>query len=156
MPTRETRRDRADRATRAVLVDLGMEARDARIGAGISLATVGAVCGLSPSEVSRLERALIANASIRALNRIAHDSGHQISVKLYPGDDPIRDVAHARLIERVRQRIDPRFHSQTEAPLPGKSTLRGWDAMLTLDAERTAIEARRGSGTVRRWTGASG
>jgi transcriptional regulator with XRE-family HTH domain len=141
MPSRETRRDRADRATRTMLLELGGGVRDERIGSGVSLATLGDAIGLSASEVSRLERAMVPNASLLELNRLAHATGQRLSVKLYPGDDPIRDVAHVRLIERFRQRIHPGFLWRTEAPLPGPSSLRGWDALLTRDSQRTALEA---------------
>ena len=141
MTTRENRRARADRHSRQLRIDGGAELREIRIGAGLSLDDVGAAIGMSGSEVGRIERGLIEDVSVRNLDRIAHASGHHLSLKLYPADDPIRDAAQVRLLERLRVRLHPSLGWRTEVPLHGATSLSAWDAVVRSESDRTAIDA---------------
>ena len=64
----------------------------------------------------------------------------EISVRFYPGSDPLRDAAHAALLERLRGRLHPSLGWRLEVPLPIEGDRRAWDA-LVVGAGRTAIEA---------------
>jgi hypothetical protein len=138
--TRIERRRLADQLTDRALFDVGSELRDDRLSSGLSLASIGAVSDMSRWEVARYERAELPDASFRAHNRLAAANGVRLSLKLYPLMDPVRDVAHARLLDRLRDRVGTSLRWRPEVPLPG-STLRAWDAMVVGHRERTAVEA---------------
>jgi hypothetical protein len=54
----------------------------------------------------------------------------EASLRLFPAGDPVRDVAHVALLERLRARIDARLRWRTEVPLPNTGDLRAWDATI--------------------------
>jgi hypothetical protein len=138
----DTRRvARADRRTMRILRELGTANREARIGAGTSQTVAGAGVGMSRSQVVRLEDAANPNASLRQLNRLAAANGYKLVVRAYPDADPIRDVAHARLLERLRRRCVAPLEWRPEVPLPEPGELRGWDSNIFRGPARVAIEA---------------
>ena len=56
--------------------------------------------------------------------------GLDLSARLYPAGEPIRDVAHRALIERLRLRLHPSLTLLTEVPLPIPGDRRAWDAII--------------------------
>ena len=130
MATRDTATARADRETNRALSTIGREIRDARTAAGISQTVVGRNVGISHAHVSRLERGLVASASVRVLARMAETVGLDLAVRAYPGGDPIRDIAQVRLLERFRARLHPGLRWRTEVPLPIPGDRRAWDAVI--------------------------
>src|SRR5439155_4521603 len=138
MATRERFIDRAQR--RRIVSVVGNELRDARVGSGLSQAAVGRAAGMSHAQVGRIERARISGVSVDQLCRLSAALGMEISVRFYPGSDPLRDAAHAALLERLRGRLHPSLGWRLEVPLPIERDRRAWDA-LVVGAGRTAIEA---------------
>jgi transcriptional regulator with XRE-family HTH domain len=130
MPTRERPTDRARRVVDVDLARLGTELRTARIGAGLSLRSVATAVGVSATHVMRVERGLVPNVSVRLLARIGSVVGLAVRVRAYPGPDPIRDAAQARLLGRLVGRLHPRLTVRTEVPLPIATDLRAWDAAI--------------------------
>ena len=59
---------------------------------------------MSAAQVSRIERGLLAHVALEDLARIAAVLGLDLSARLYPLGDPIRDVAQQALLERLRSR----------------------------------------------------
>ena len=83
------------------------------------------------------------NLSIVEASRIAGILGLDLSVRLYPGQGPLRDEAHSSRLSRVLEHVRPPFRYRTEVPLPAQplhSELRAWDAMITGAGRRTAVE----------------
>jgi transcriptional regulator with XRE-family HTH domain len=70
MASRERPVDRGTRRAAEARFELGREARRARTDRGLSQAIVGRAVGMSPSEVSRIERGLIVEVSVLDLSRI--------------------------------------------------------------------------------------
>jgi hypothetical protein len=63
------------------------------------------------------------------------------SVRPYPAGDAINDAAQVALLGRLRARCHPSLVWRTEVPLPLPGDLRAWDATITSDAIRAAVEA---------------
>jgi len=131
VPTRERPTDRASRLVDHDLLKIGDELRNARVGAGLSLRFVGARVGRSATPVMRIERGLVPNVSVRQLARIGAVVGLNVRVRTYPGADPIRDIAQAKLLGRLSARLHQRLGFQTEVPLPIQGDQRGWDGWIS-------------------------
>jgi transcriptional regulator with XRE-family HTH domain len=141
MGTRERRIDRANAITTKTRTTVGRELREARVAAGLSQREVGSAVGMSHSQVSRIELGGLANMTVEQLSRLAIAVGLEVSVRLYPASDPVRDVAHIRLLERLRSRLHPSLTWRTEVPLPIPGDLRAWDAVVAGAGWKVAIEA---------------
>jgi transcriptional regulator with XRE-family HTH domain len=113
-----------------MLATAGEELRRARTTAGLSQRDVAEAAGLSHATVSRIERAASPETSLLLLARLASVVGLKASLRFYPDGDPIRDVAHTRLLERLRFRIHPDLRWRTEVPLLIPGDLRAWDASI--------------------------
>lgn len=141
MSSRERPVDRAARLSHRALTTLGDEVREARTGAGLSQAAVGAAAGVSHTTVGRIERGRQLGADVPLPSRVCAAVGLDLSVRAFPGGDPIRDVAQVRLLARLRDRLGPGLSWRTEVPLPAVGDPRAWDAMVG-DGQATAgVEA---------------
>src|SRR5215212_5628020 len=100
MPTRERRLDHGNRASNRILASVGEEFRQARLAAGLSQAAVASASSLSTTQISRIERAKLSSATVNQAARLASVLGLDLSVKLYPGGQPLRDHAHLELCRR--------------------------------------------------------
>ena len=135
---------------------IGREIRLARQQLGLSIATVAREVGISPSELSRIERGMAEWASVVVLAQICAVVGLDLSVKAYPGGRPIRDAQHAALLARFRARLHPSLRWSTEVPLPNPGDQRAWDGMVRGERWRYGTEAELnpidGQALVRRLT----
>ena len=141
MATRDRPLDRANRTAAALVSAAAEELRRARTNAGLSQRDVALVVGLSHATVSRIERAASPEVSLLALARVASAVGLKPNLRLYPDGDPIRDVAHTRLLERLRVRIHPSLRWRTEVPLLIPGDLRAWDATIVGPEFGIGVEA---------------
>ncbi|MEO8571561.1 MAG: helix-turn-helix domain-containing protein [Chloroflexota bacterium] len=133
----------ASRATRIATDDETRVRNDisqARRGAGLSQDEIGRPCGLSRSQVARIE-AGSRRATIRELACLGGVVGLDVRLRDYPAGDPIRDAGQLRLLERFRVRLHPALRWSTEVPLPMDGDLRAWDAVIRGTGWRLAIEA---------------
>jgi transcriptional regulator with XRE-family HTH domain len=130
MPAIERAVDQARQRARRLLLEIGRELRAARTSRGLSQATVAAAAGLSQAQVSRIERGLYPGVTIDAQARLAAVLGLDISVRLYPAGQPIRDKAHIALLERFRRAVGPAWKWTAEAPLPIPGDKRAWDRRM--------------------------
>lgn len=135
--TRERAAERAGDAVRSA----GRDIRVARRDRNLSQASLGEATGLSPSAVSRIERGLSPEVSIRKVTLLAEAVGLEASFRLYAGGGPIRDRAHAALLARFRERAHRDLRWATEVPLPNPGDARAWDAMLQGRDWRCGVEA---------------
>lgn len=141
MTTRERPVHRGRRRAEEQRARLASEIRLARINAGLSLRDVGRAAGLDHARIWRFERNRITDLRLEDLGAIAAIVGLDLSLRAFPGGDPIRDVAHARLLERLRRELHPSLRWRTEVPLPGPGEQRAWDAVIGRDGWRVGVEA---------------
>lgn len=130
MPASERRFVRADQRAALALGNLGRELRTARVSHGLSQRAVGAASRVEQAEVSRIEAGRRPGATIRTLARLATAVGLELSVRLYPGGQPIRDKAHIALLARFRKTVGESWTWVAEVPLPIPGDKRAWDRVL--------------------------
>ena len=91
----------------------------ARRNSVLSQDAVGAACGISGSAAVGLD----------------------VRLQAYPAGDPIRDAGQARLLARLRPRLNPVLRWSTEVVLPIPGDLRAWDAVIEGRGWRIGVEA---------------
>jgi transcriptional regulator with XRE-family HTH domain len=133
--------DRASQRTDAAIRRAGVELRAARRDRNVSQREVGRSIGLSASAISRIERGLVPEVTVIRLAQLAESVGLEVSIRLFPGGQPIRDAAHAALLARFRSATHPDLRWGIEVPLPGRGDQRAWDAMLAGPGWRYGVEA---------------
>jgi transcriptional regulator with XRE-family HTH domain len=141
MTARNRRLDRALHRSRELVELAAREVLLARETAGLSQAAAARAVGMSPSEFGRVERALHRNVTLEQLCRASAAVGLKASLRFYPDGDPVREVGQARLLERLRGRVNARIPWRTEVPLHTISDLRSWDAQLWFPDCGVGIEA---------------
>ena len=140
MATRERPRDRGRRRAREGRIRAAAELRTARTGAGLSLRAVGAAAGVDHARLWRFERGRC-ELGLEEIGAVAAVVGLDLSIRLYPASDPIRDVAHARLLQRFRAELHHGLRWHTEVPFPSPGDLRSWDAVTGGTDWRVGVEA---------------
>ena len=120
---------------------MGHEVRQARLDDDLSQAVASSAIGMSKSAWSRLERGEALRLPLLDLARAAAAVGLDLSIRAYPGGQPVRDIAHLQLLERFRAVLGPGTHWQTEVPLPIGGDQRAWDAHILAPGARIGIEA---------------
>ncbi len=120
---------------------MGRELREARRSAGLRQADVAAAAGISTSWVSRVERGLADEIGLRRLSIMLAIVGLDLSVRAYPGAQPLRDEGHRRLLARIRALLPVGAAWRTEVPLPRPGDARAWDAMTRRWGLQVGIEA---------------
>jgi transcriptional regulator with XRE-family HTH domain len=141
MGSRERAIDIGAARAREILARLPAEARSARLDAGLSQIEVARALRMSRSQYSRIERGLSPDLSITIAVRMFAVLGFDLAVRPYPAGDAINDAAQVALLGRLRARCHPSLTWRTEVPLPLPGDLRAWDATITSDAIRAAVEA---------------
>lgn len=140
MPAADRRRARATARARNLAIDLGREIGISRRVAGLTQATAGRVVGMSHSEWGRIERGVLREVSVDQLSRAGSAVGLKLWARFYPDGEPIRDAAHARLLERLRACVTPPLRWRSEVPLPDGSD-RAWDSVIVPPDEFVGVEA---------------
>ncbi|MGZ8437925.1 MAG: helix-turn-helix domain-containing protein [Candidatus Limnocylindrales bacterium] len=119
---------------------MASEVRVSRVGAGLSLREVGAAADVDHASLWRFERRQ-SDLQIDDLAAVCQILGLDLAIRAYPAGDPIRDVAHARLLARFKARLSPSLGWSTEVPVAGPGDLRAWDAVIRGHAWRLPVEA---------------
>jgi hypothetical protein len=83
----------------------------------------------------------VGGASIDQISRLAAVLGLDLSIRLHPAGDPVRDTAHLALLDRLRRRLHPTLGWQTEVPMPIPGDRRAWDAVIKVKDVRIGVEA---------------
>ncbi len=133
--------DRGSRLGRAILINLGTEVRNARLGRGLSQSHVAHACGLSQSTIQRVETGGAIGLSLLDLARVLSAVGLDLTARAYPGGSPIQDAGHAGLLARLRAELPPSTPWKYEVPFPSHGDPRAWDAVVRLDRTSVGIEA---------------
>jgi transcriptional regulator with XRE-family HTH domain len=124
-------------ATELVLREL----RLGRIDRNLSGEVVGGAIGISAAHYSRVERGLVRGLTIEQASTLLSAVGLELAVRVYPSGQPIRDRAHAALIERLRSMLHASLTVSTEVPFPTEGDLRAWDVVVRGRGWRHAFEA---------------
>lgn len=136
--------DRGTESGIAGLARIGRELREARRDRGLSLAASARVAGVSVAELSRLERGQSRMVPYLRLARCAAVVGLDLSSRLYPGANALRDAGHASLLGDFRAGLHRSIRWATEVPLPIPGDLRAWDALIAAEPWRYSVEAETG------------
>ncbi len=123
------------------LLEIGRELRAARIARALSQREVAAAVGITQSQLSRIERGLYPSVTIDVLTKVAVAVGLELSLRLFPGGQPIRDKAHVALLERFRRAVGDLWHWAAEVPLPIPGDKRAWDRVLRREGVVIGVEA---------------
>jgi transcriptional regulator with XRE-family HTH domain len=141
MGTKQRPADAGAERARRIVTDLGTELRRAREQHGLSQAVVGRAAGISPSQVSRIERAQTPRISIMRVSRLLAVVGLELAARAYPAGEPIRDAAHLALMDRFRAAVSSSVAWRFEVPIGPTGGLRAWDAWMLIDGVQIAVEA---------------
>ena len=133
--------DRGTERGRRLRTSIGLEARQARVGRNLTLARVCGAVGVSTSTGSRLERGLLEHVDVMLLARFCAVVGLDLSIRAYPGGQPIRDAAQLALLREFRALVHTSLDWATEVPLPLTGDLRAWDGLLRGKGWRYGVEA---------------
>lgn len=109
---------------------------------------------MSASTGSRLERGLLEHVDVMLLAKFCAVVGLDLSIKAFPGGQPIRDAAHLAMLGEFRGLLHPSLDWATEVPLPSPGDPRAWDGMVRGAGWRYGAEAETaphdGQATLRR------
>lgn len=141
MPARQRAVDLGTARGRKAVAELAREFELARLNHGLSYAEVGRAVGLSDSQVGRIARGRSPSLAIEQVCRLLAAVGLEVSIRVYPKGQPIRDAAHLGLLETFRSRLHASLRWRTEVPLPIAGDLRAWDALIGGRGWELAVEA---------------
>jgi transcriptional regulator with XRE-family HTH domain len=141
MPGRLRRQDVAVERSRAIRNEIGRALRDARLDRDLSLRAIAAATRISAPVGSRIERGVLQSVTFEQVMRMGAAVGLDLAARFYPAGEPIRDAAHAALIERLRVRLHPSLMLLTEVPLPLNGDRRAWDAIIRGAGWQIPVEA---------------
>jgi transcriptional regulator with XRE-family HTH domain len=141
MPAHARRNVVADERAARLLADIGRELRHARMTRGLSQRSIAAATSVDQAEISRIERGRRPGATIRVLTRMAGAVGLDLSMRLFPGGQALRDEAHVKLLARFRRLVGEKWQWASEVPLPIPGDRRAWDRLLSGAGIRIGIEA---------------
>jgi transcriptional regulator with XRE-family HTH domain len=141
MATRQRPADVGAAQARAIIGELSREIRQARLDRGLSQRAVGQEIGLGRSWVSRIERGLVEDLTIRHASMLLAASGMRLSARAFPDGVPIREAGHALLLERFRQLLHRSLRWATEVAMPIRGDLRAWDGVVLGPDWRVGVEA---------------
>ena len=154
MATRERPVDRASRLGSAALRRVGEDIRIARVGLGLSLASVAASADVSAAQVSRIERGDAPNVPYVDVARLCGTVGLDLGSRTYPSGRSVRDAGHVALLADFAALLHPSLRWDTEVPLPIAGDQRAWVGLIRGAGWRYAAEAetapRDGQALVRR------
>ncbi len=112
----------------------------ARQSAGLSLQRVADAVGGSRSEMSRIERGQSPWVTVTALTRACAVVGLDLRLRAYPGGEPLRDIAHVRLLDGLRSLLPRTIRIRTEVPIGDARGLRAWDAVIDRGGRSCGVE----------------
>jgi transcriptional regulator with XRE-family HTH domain len=141
--TVERTRARADRRASRILTALGDEFREARLGAGLSQQQIADAVETSRARYGRIEAGAVGLLSIAQASRIAAILGLDLTCRVYPNGDALRDAAQVGKLELLAAAVSRPLRWRTEVPLPAlpdRTELRSWDASVELEGHSTRVE----------------
>jgi hypothetical protein len=79
--------------------------------------------------------------TLLAASRMAAAVGLEVSVRAFPGGEPLRDAPHAALVGALRPVLHIALRYRTEVPMPQPGDRRAWDAVIAGPGWRFGVEA---------------
>jgi transcriptional regulator with XRE-family HTH domain len=137
MGTRQRAGDLGAADARHHLVAAGREIRDARLTLGMSLEAASRRAGMSPSQLGRIERAVIRRPTYDQVCRAARAVGLETSLRLFPSGAPVRDRGQLPLLGRFEAVLAAPLVLRREVGLRRLGDQRAWDGRIG-GGERTA------------------
>lgn len=141
MGAQERRVDVGRRTGTEAVVRLGRELRQARRQHGLSQSVVGATVGVSGPTVSRVEQGRLLGVSLVDLSRLLAVVGLELTARVYPSGQPLRDAAHVALLREFSLQLGPGLRWSTEVPLPLEGDRRAWDGLIRGRGWTCGVEA---------------
>ena len=132
MGSSERRVDVGSRRGRDLTATVLRELRLARLDRNLSGATLAAELGMSGAQYSRIERGLVRGLSIEQASALLAAVGLDLSIRVYPGGQPLRDAAHAALLDRLRSQLHRSLRVLAEVPFPTPGDLQALERRLAL------------------------
>jgi transcriptional regulator with XRE-family HTH domain len=117
------------------------ELRLGRLDRNLSGEVLGHAVGISGAHYSRVERGLVRGLTIEQASVLLAAVGLELSVRVFPAGEPIRDAAHAALLGRLRRLLHHSLRALTEVPLPAPGDRRAWDMVVAGSSWRHGFEA---------------
>jgi transcriptional regulator with XRE-family HTH domain len=139
--TRERRVDAGAVRGRALTATVLAELRTARRDRGLGGADIARQIGMSQSQYSRIERGLTSSLSIELAAALLAAVGLDLSVRSYPGGEPLRDAAHVALLRRFKAEVHRSLRVLTEVAFPQPGDRRAWDVVVLGRDWRHGVEA---------------
>jgi transcriptional regulator with XRE-family HTH domain len=139
--TRERRVDAGAARGRALTATVLAELRSARLDRGLGGADIARSIGISQSQYSRIERGLTDGLTIQQAAVLLSAVGLDLSVRCYPGGQPLRDAASIALMGRFMAEIHRSLRVLTEVPFPESGDRRAWDIVVVGRGWRHGAEA---------------
>jgi transcriptional regulator with XRE-family HTH domain len=130
MTSREHPQRRAALRARHLLLELGLELREARLSQGRTLVEVARAAGISRSQLSRVELAESPTVSFLTFVTLAVVLGMDFHARLYAGQRRLRDGPQLALLRALRDYLGPDWVWRYEA-LVATGDQRAWDARAT-------------------------
>ena len=141
MPVRERVVEAGTRRGRQLGRMIGSEIRTGRRMAGLSQDELGAMVGLSGSEVGRVERGEAPWLTVIHASRLLSAVGLDLWAKAYAAGPPLRDAGHLRLLSDFEARLPPSVQCHREWPIPNDRDRRAIDLVLLGLPRHTGVEA---------------
>jgi transcriptional regulator with XRE-family HTH domain len=141
MPAIERTLANAHMRAARIVTAIGRELRHARVSRGLSQRLVASAAGISQTQLSRIERGLYSSVTVDTLCSVGAVVGLELSARLFPAGEAIRDTAHAALLERFRKNVGEGWRWAAEVPLPIQGDRRAWDRLLRGSGVTIGVEA---------------
>lgn len=113
--------------------------REARVGLGLSQATVASELGCTQAALAKVEAGKVP-VTVERVAELASILGMEIGLNLHPIGDPIRDKGQQALIRRLRAILAPAWRVSHEAVLSISGDGRAWDLLLTVARHSVGVE----------------
>ena len=112
-----------------------------RVTAGISTRHLGAMVGVSHTQVRRVETGLAERIDLDLLARMASALGAELTLGVHPMGTPIRDKAHVALLARFAARLGQVVQWRTEVSIPLPGDPRSADGVVATQDVDAVVEA---------------
>ena len=132
--------DEARRTWHQRRLSLGSELRTRRLTNGATQSDVGAVIGMSASEISRREHGNSPKVPALSLFEHAAAVGLRLVINTYPTGGGVRDAAQLKYTHHFLERVSDSFLRELEAVVPLPGDLRAVDVVLRAAGCLIAVE----------------
>jgi transcriptional regulator with XRE-family HTH domain len=141
MSSRENLVTAAHRQATRVTKRLGEEVRELRMAQGLSRRALVEGLPISQSKLARWESGHGPYPDLYEAAFVLRLLGQDLSVKLYPAGQALRDAAHSSLVGRFIQILPASVPRRLEAVIPGPGDPRAWDVLFRVGGVLVGVAA---------------